>query len=160
MITARQPTHSVLWRNRYGYPHDVHLFNTTTSAPIPYFTRSLFLCFSIPQTHVHTHPQQISTHNTQTPTQTLRTWHKRIQVYSLQTNKRSYKNLCYATYSLTYLFTYSMEQSPSWEANRFSVSKEIHCILWNPKAYYRPSVRILSQINAIHAPIPLLKNPY
>ena len=29
-----------------------------------------------------------------------------------------------------------MEQSPSWEANRFSASKEISGILWNPKVHY------------------------
>ena len=29
------------------------------------------------------------------------------------------------------LFTYSTEQSPSWEANRFSASQEIPRILWN-----------------------------
>jgi hypothetical protein len=37
------------------------------------------------------------------------------------------------TYLLTYLLTYSMEQSPSWEANRFSASQEIPRILWNRK---------------------------
>jgi len=30
-----------------------------------------------------------------------------------------------------------MEQSPSWEANRFSPSQEIPCILWNPNVHYR-----------------------
>ena len=30
-----------------------------------------------------------------------------------------------------------MEQSPSWEANRFSVGQEIRRILWNSKAQYR-----------------------
>jgi hypothetical protein len=30
-----------------------------------------------------------------------------------------------------------MEQSPSWEADRFSATQEIPHILWNPKVYYR-----------------------
>jgi hypothetical protein len=29
-----------------------------------------------------------------------------------------------------------MQQSPSWEANRFSAGQEIHRILWNPKVHY------------------------
>ena len=33
---------------------------------------------------------------------------------------------------ITYLLTYSMEQSSSWEANRFSAIQEIPHILWNP----------------------------
>jgi hypothetical protein len=33
--------------------------------------------------------------------------------------------------------TNSMEQSPSWEANRSSASQEIHRILWKPKVHYR-----------------------
>jgi len=33
--------------------------------------------------------------------------------------------------------TYSIEQSPSWEANRFSASQEILSILQNPKIHYR-----------------------
>ena len=44
-----------------------------------------------------------------------------------------------------YLLTYSMQQSPSWEANRFSASQEIPRILWNPKVHYRiQSARQLS----------------
>ena len=35
------------------------------------------------------------------------------------------------------IFTYSMEQSPSSEANWFSASQEIPHILWNPKVHYR-----------------------
>ena len=30
-----------------------------------------------------------------------------------------------------------MEQSPSWEANSFSASQKIPCILWKPKIHYR-----------------------
>ena len=35
----------------------------------------------------------------------------------------------------TYLLTYSMEQSRTWEANRFSASREIPRILWKPKVH-------------------------
>ena len=44
-----------------------------------------------------------------------------------------------------------MEQSPSWEANRFSASQEIPHILWNPKVHYR-IYNILSQLDPVHTP--------
>ena len=52
-----------------------------------------------------------------------------------------------------------MEHIPSWEANRFSASREIPHILWKLKVHYRihrslPPVPLLSQIDAIHAPYP------
>ena len=58
-----------------------------------------------------------------------------------------------------------MEQSPSWEANRFSASQEIPRILWNPKFHYRvyesqPLFPILSKTNQVHAPIPLPGDPF
>ena len=53
------------------------------------------------------------------------------------------------------LLTYSMVQSPSWEANWFAASQEIPRISRNPKVHYRthkrpPPVPILSQPNPIH----------
>ena len=50
---------------------------------------------------------------------------------------------------------YSMEQSPSWEADRFSASRKIPLILWNPKIHNsidkcRPPFPILSQLDPVH----------
>jgi len=53
--------------------------------------------------------------------------------------------------------TYSMEQSPSWEANRFAASQKFPCILGNPKVHCRiqncqPPVLIQSQLDPVHNP--------
>ena len=53
--------------------------------------------------------------------------------------------------------TYSMMQSPSWEANWFAASQEIPRISRNPKFHYRthkrpPTVSILGQPYPVHTP--------
>ena len=58
---------------------------------------------------------------------------------------------------LTYLLTYSMVQSPFWEANLFAASQEIPRISRNPKVHYRthkrpPPFSILGQPNPVHIP--------
>ena len=50
-----------------------------------------------------------------------------------------------------------MVQSPSWKANWFAASQEIHRISRNPKVHYRthkrpPPVPILGQPNTVHIP--------
>ena len=52
-----------------------------------------------------------------------------------------------------FTLTHSMEQGPSWEANRFSASQEIPRILWNPNLDYRiHTVPILSQLGPVRTP--------
>ena len=56
---------------------------------------------------------------------------------------------------LTYLLTYTVVQSPSWEANWFAASQEIPRISRNTKVHYRthkrpPPVSILGQPNPVH----------
>ena len=69
----------------------------------------------------------------------------------------SYSPLFCVIHITGYLITYSMEQSPPLEANIFSTSQEIPCVLWNQNVHYHIHncplpVTILSQINPVHAP--------
>ena len=85
-------------------------------------------------------------------------WCERPSCEIIQGDSRGKVSLLFI-YLLTYLLTYSMAQSHTWEANRFSASQEIPCILWNPKAHYRihkypPTVPILSQLDPVHTPTP------
>ena len=73
----------------------------------------------------------------------------------LQTNRVKLQR--WQIYLLTYLLTYSMVQSPSWEANCFAANQEIPRISRNPKVHYRthkrpPPVSILGQPNPVHIP--------
>jgi hypothetical protein len=57
-----------------------------------------------------------------------------------------------------YLLTFSMEQTPSLETNRFEAGQEIPRNLWNPKVHYRVhkyphTLYILSQLNLVLIPI-------
>jgi hypothetical protein len=72
----------------------------------------------------------------------------------------THQNLCFClpcTKQWKNILTYSMEQSPSWEANWSAASQQIPRILWNPKVHHRthkrtPPVPILSQLHPVHTP--------
>jgi hypothetical protein len=67
------------------------------------------------------------------------------------------QNLAWLAYII--VLTYSKEQSPSLEVNRFSASHEITRILWNPKVHYciyrcPPPAPNLIQLYQVHTPHP------
>ena len=73
------------------------------------------------------------------------------------TRNRHYQLLCNFPSLLISLLTYSMVQSPSWEAHRSAASQEIPRISRNPKVHYRthkrpPPVPILGQPKPLHIP--------
>ena len=87
-------------------------------------------------------------------------WHFRNfqkSVQNIQVSLKSAKNNRYFTWCPVHLLTYSMVQSPSWEANWFAASQEILHISRNPKVHHRthkrpPPVCILGQPNPVHIP--------
>jgi hypothetical protein len=66
---------------------------------------------------------------------------------------------------LTYVFIYVMHGKEFYrEVNQFSASQEFHRIVWSPKVHHRihmcpPPVPILRQLNPVHTPHSLSKDP-
>ena len=72
-------------------------------------------------------------------------------------SKCAHYGIPYCLQIILTLHTYSMVQSPSWEANWLAVSEEIPRISRNPKVHYRtykrpPPISILGQPNPVHIP--------
>jgi len=82
-------------------------------------------------------------------------WHWSLSYATLTVHNRIIY-LCEMNFILR-LLTYSMVQSPSWEANWFAASQQIPRISRNPKVHYRthkrpPPVPILGRANPVHIP--------
>ena len=63
------------------------------------------------------------------------------RMYTLPLDKEQQGRELHHIVNTAYLLTYSMVQSPSWEANWFAASQEIPRILRNPKVHYRTHKR-------------------
>ena len=68
---------------------------------------------------------------------------------------RKLRSRALIVYSLSFILTYCMVQSPSWEANWSAASQKIPRISRNPRVHYRthkrpPPVSILGQPNPVH----------
>jgi len=64
--------------------------------------------------------------------------------------------MVFLSYS-TILITYFLEQSLSWEGNKFSAGQVIPRFLWNPKIHYNihkysQTFAVLSQLDPVHNP--------
>ena len=82
---------------------------------------------------------------------------ERLQFHALDRAATGIGCLTKLVLQITYLLTYSMVQSPSWEANWFAASQEIPRISRNPKVHYRthkrpPPISILGPPNPVHIP--------
>jgi len=74
---------------------------------------------------------------------------------ALETETKESSETSARTTLYNFILTYSIQQSHSWDANRFSASQEIPHILHNPKIHHcsykcPPPVTILSQLYPVH----------
>jgi hypothetical protein len=62
---------------------------------------------------------------------------QRLQTYTLGGTAIGIGTFQYDKHITAEQLTYSTQQSPSWESNRFSASQKIPRMLWYPKVHYR-----------------------
>jgi len=63
----------------------------------------------------------------------MRTFRRYLLLPSSEWSSHTYREICRYLWLLTYLLSYSMEQSHCFESNRFSASQENPHILWSPE---------------------------